>query len=454
MATGLVRNEPEISIPEIKHYGYPLYWIVTNLNGPTEYVLTNLAIDAAFWFIISLLILIILERIAPHTLGKSVNYKSLFLPLVLFIPLGLIMDFVHELSHAVWGIAVGGRLTYMKISYLEIYPRFSLTSTFVLGVAQVEGLTTEFAYGLTSLGGSLTTNIVAWLLALLLLRVKFGYRTQVALKTLGFFGILDLPFYVLFPQMGLQHWIFLGGWKPEPLIGARKMDIPDPAFYITVVFSTFGLVILYFKPFWESAWKSMRNSEVWIFKVIPGLILFSLWLDGWFFPLILLPILYVLLVEKKSLRWLGFSRQGLRYSIIISALIAFALSVMYYPIFLHHLFYMLKRENFDLYSIFLEAIWYPLYEEIAYRSFALTHFADLEKSYLSTRNLAVNLSQSLLFLSLHKHYLSVPFVLVPVFLLGLLNGFSFLRTRNVYGCIVSHSALNSFALLLRCLQSG
>lgn len=251
LATGLFENGPKIGIPENKYYGYPLVWRVTATLQPTEFIFINLAVDAAFWISISLLALITLEKIVFPKFGISVNYKALFLPLVLFIPLGLIMDFVHEFGHAIWGIASGGNLAYMKIAYFEIYPKLTLTSTFILGFVEVEGLKTELASGLMNLGGSLTTNIVAWLLALLLLRVKFEHKTQVALKILGLFGIFDLPFYVIFPQIGLQHWIFLGGRGPEPLIGARKMGIPDPAFYTMVVLTTLGLVFLYFKSLWE-----------------------------------------------------------------------------------------------------------------------------------------------------------------------------------------------------------
>jgi len=254
LATGLVRNEPGIGIPGISHYGYPLVWRVTNLNGPTEYVLTNLLMDTAFWVAVSLIALTILKKIAAPKLGTSFNYKTLLLPLALFIPLGLVMDFVHEFGHAVWGTAVGGRLTYMQIAYLIIYPRLALTPQFQLGSAGVDGLTYgSSAYGLMLLGGSMTTSIASWLIALILLKTSLGKKTQVALKVLGLFGILDLSFYVLFPQIGLGHWIFLGGCEPEPLSGARMMGIPDPAFYLMVVLSTLGLAFLYFKPLCEKA---------------------------------------------------------------------------------------------------------------------------------------------------------------------------------------------------------
>jgi len=192
----------------------------------------------------------------------------------------------------------------------------------------------------------------------------------------------------------------------------------------------------------------MLKREVWVAKVIPAIILFSLWLDGWFFPLILLPIIYVLFIEKKSLSWLGFSGHELYFSLSIGIMIGLVLGGMYYPIFLYYL-PVTKMEIVTIYSIFLDVVWYPTYEEVTYRSLVFSHFAKLDRSYLSLRNFIVNVFQTFLFLSIHKHHFSTPLVLLPVFFLGLVNGFLFLKTRNIYGCIVSHSALNGFALLLK-----
>lgn len=249
LATGLVENGSMIGLPEYRHYGFPRVWRVTDLNGPTEYILTNLAIDTAFWVTISLIALITLKIVVPK-LGITGDLHRFLLPLALFLPLGLVMDFIHECGHGMWGTAIGGRLTYMKITYLQIYPRLAITPQFQLGAARVDGLTYgSFAYGLMLLGGAMTTNVAAWLIALVLLKTSLDNKTQVALKVLGLFGILDLPFYVVFPQMGLGHWIFFGGGcGPEPLTGARMMDIPDLAFYFMVLLSTVGLVFLYFKP--------------------------------------------------------------------------------------------------------------------------------------------------------------------------------------------------------------
>jgi len=191
------------------------------------------------------------------------------------------------------------------------------------------------------------------------------------------------------------------------------------------------------------------KREFWIRKVLPGFIVIALWLDGWFYPLLALPLLYVLLVEKRSLAWLGFRRHELRLSASLGALVSMALGAAYYPIFLYYL-PLIRQRPVDVYSVFTDTFWYPVYEEIAYRGFALAHFAEPGGRSLSATNLAANLAQSLLFLSVHGHHLAsgMSLLLGPVFVLGLVNGFLFLKTRGIYGCVISHSGLNSIALLL------
>ena len=233
-------------MPEIKHFGYPLFWRVTNLNGSINYVLSNFAIDTGFWIIIFLFFFIIIDKIGK--LEISFNYKKFFFPLVLFIPFGLVMDFIHEFGHEIWGTAVGGRLTYMQIAFFEIYPRQAITPQFQLGLVRVDKLSYgSVEYGLMLLGGSVTTNIVSWLIAIILVKMSLNKKTKVALKSLGLFGILDLPFYVVFPKLGLRHWIFFGGGLPEPLMGAEMVGIPNLFFNLFIIISTLGMVFLYFK---------------------------------------------------------------------------------------------------------------------------------------------------------------------------------------------------------------
>jgi len=250
LASGLVENPPGASIIGARYYGHPLVWrvVIISLTTRVDFRFTSLAIDMVFWIAAIFLALMITEKVVLPKLGVGLDFKKLILPLVLFLPLGLVMDFAHEFGHALWGTAVGGRLNYMQITYLVVYPRLAVTPLFRLGYVEVTGLSTPSRHGLFLLGGSLTTNTVSWLLALILLKRQFGHRTQVSLKILGFFGLLDLPFYVVFPQIGLRHWIFLGGNWPEPLIGAREVGIPDPLFYTVVTLSTLGLILLNCKP--------------------------------------------------------------------------------------------------------------------------------------------------------------------------------------------------------------
>lgn len=192
------------------------------------------------------------------------------------------------------------------------------------------------------------------------------------------------------------------------------------------------------------------TREVWIGKVLPALIFIALWMDGGVYPLLLLPVFYVLFVEKKRLGWLGFGNDGFWLSVSAGAVASVGLSLVYYGVFLYYL-PAFERQPLAPWAVFTDVLWYPLYEEIAYRSFFLVHFGDPGASGLSRRNLLANLSQSLLFLSIHWHHVisGMLLVLVPVFMLAILNGFIFLRTRNLYGCLLSHAALNGFALIIQ-----
>ena len=170
--------------------------------------------------------------------------------------------------------------------------------------------------------------------------------------------------------------------------------------------------------------------------------------------MLVLPFLYVILVEKKDLAWLGFRTQHVQTSICQGLLTTLFLMGVYYPIFLHYSPTLSGRFP-SLYDVFTDVVWYPVYEEVAYRSFLLVHFARADDSPLSRRNLTVNLIQSSLFLFVHKHHVAqgTPLILIPVLLLALLNGYVFLKTRNISGCLLSHSAVNGFALLLHLFSS-
>ena len=61
LGTGLLRNDG-ITIPEIKYYGYPLPWLIEDLNGPTAYIPFNLSFDIVIWWVMLFFFLSLLER--------------------------------------------------------------------------------------------------------------------------------------------------------------------------------------------------------------------------------------------------------------------------------------------------------------------------------------------------------------------------------------------------------
>ncbi len=272
LASGLFENPPEASIIGAEYYGYPIVWrvVMVSLTKSVDYRIPDLVANTLFWIVAFFFALLVIGILTQPKLRQRFNYKKLVLPLALFIPLGIVMDFVHEFGHAIWGSALGGKLGYMQVTWLVVYPKLAITHVFRLGYVEVTGLSSPFSHGVFLLGGSLTTNIVAWLLAIILLKMNFEYKKRAALKILGFFGLLDLPFYVFFPQIGLRHWIFLGGNSPEPLIGAREIGVADPIFYIMVTLTTLGLLYLYLKSlrgyhtllgFIRSVWNPWSNQD-------------------------------------------------------------------------------------------------------------------------------------------------------------------------------------------------
>ncbi|MGQ9641406.1 MAG: M50 family metallopeptidase [Candidatus Bathycorpusculaceae bacterium] len=147
----------------------------------------------------------------------NAKYKTFLLPTALFIPLGLIMDFVHEFGHAMWGSLTGGSLTYMQIAYFQVYPKIAVASHFALGLTAMDGLVYgSFEYGLMLLGGYMTTNIFSWILALIPLKTNFGNKEQTALKILGF---SELP---------TSHSTLFSSNRPKPLDSSRRKRTRTP----------------------------------------------------------------------------------------------------------------------------------------------------------------------------------------------------------------------------------
>lgn len=261
LLSGLVENTSGSMIGATS-FGYPWTWRseVVHQTTRTTYRFDNLAADIAFWAIICFSILAVSERTFFSRPEGLFYKKKLILILTLLVPLGLQMGLIHEAGHALCGITLGGTLSHMQIAWFTLYPNPGIASQFKLGEVIVTGLSTPTQEGSFLLAGSVATNIVAWLIAILINAGNLGTRTGFALRTLGVIGLLDLPLYTFLPLIGLRHWILLGNNQPEPLIGARELGIPDLLFFPLVIALTVALVFVYSETTRDTLLRKVRRA--------------------------------------------------------------------------------------------------------------------------------------------------------------------------------------------------
>lgn len=200
------------------------------------------------------------------------------------------------------------------------------------------------------------------------------------------------------------------------------------------------------------------RREKLIGTYLPALIMVILWMNGGIYPILLLPLLYVRYVEKRGLNTIGFRRTAISCSLILGFVASAIIAVMVFPIFSYYQENLRQSPAISLYDVITDIVWYPLYEEISYRGFLLSHLIkdpDVSRirSPVSKREMGINLFQTSMFLSIHHHHVTagMPLILLPVFLLGWVTGFIFIKTRNLTGCLAAHVLTNGFALLLRSL---
>ncbi len=193
----------------------------------------------------------------------------------------------------------------------------------------------------------------------------------------------------------------------------------------------------------------LEPRRILLQAVFPGFVVFALWLDGWFYPLVLLSLLYVKFVDRRGLERIGFHGKNFFSSGLLGVCSFLGIILVSYLFFVYYL-PPLESVSVTPYVLLTDVFWYPFYEEVVYRGFALAYLVHGEMSVSSLRRLVGNLAQALLFVSIHHKYVKsgTPLFLVPVLLLGLANGFIFLKTRNLYGCFLRHSLVNTLALLI------
>lgn len=246
--TGIIENRLQASIIGATHYGFPLPWRITLMTVPetTTWVIGALLLDVIVWSGVSYVSTFLFLSRTQLTL-RTIDRSMIILPIFVVLG-GFVMATIHEFGHAIWGTLLGGNITFMQVAFFELHPHIAVTSDFIVGIVRIQGLVDE-SYGLFLLGGSVTTNMVAWLLPSILEKYYVRRALRRLIQISSIVGFLDLPFYLIWPQMGLRHWMILGGDSPEPLIGARLVGIPDGVFYFLVMITSLGWMFRYVPQF-------------------------------------------------------------------------------------------------------------------------------------------------------------------------------------------------------------
>ncbi len=189
-------------------------------------------------------------------------------------------------------------------------------------------------------------------------------------------------------------------------------------------------------------------------QILALLVFLALWINGSFYPLVILPFIYIRFIMRESQSLIGFKKRSFRQSLTLGFFSALFVLVVYYPI---HLNYISVRAKslFSFGVVISDLLWYPFYEEVSYRGFFLGVFTK-KRCFFSYQNMVLNLTQALMFTSVHYHHVraGLPLLLIPVFALGFLSGIVFLRSRNIGGCFLAHTISNGITLLLGITAAG
>ncbi len=171
---------------------------------------------------------------------------------------------------------------------------------------------------------------------------------------------------------------------------------------------------------------------------VAAFVFLALWLDGSFYPLLLLPLAYVWVSDPNRLSSLGLRKEGFLRSAVWGLLGLGIVVPTWLAIWVAYGGWDTSAGGFL--EMLKDFAWYPVYEEIAYRGFFLSRLGN---PYLKKKWIA-NVVQGALFASVHYHYAQagMPLRILPAFVLGLVTGTIFLRTRNLAGCLLCHALAN------------
>ena len=162
--------------------------------------------------------------------------------IIIFLLMGLLGLFVHEVGHGITANILGGEFTALyTLPGIQVWPHFGQPYPGVwhnyFGMAYYSSgpgwAPNGWQSGLVALMGSGSNLLIAALaLAFLwIFRPSRGLAYFLVAESLMF---LDLPLYTFLPLLGLRHFVIYGGASPEPLEGALQIGIPQWLFLVVV----------------------------------------------------------------------------------------------------------------------------------------------------------------------------------------------------------------------------
>lgn len=186
----------------------------------------------------------------------------------------------------------------------------------------------------------------------------------------------------------------------------------------------------------------------------------SEWVDELLFkPLIwVLPVIYIVIkIEKKSLETIGLTSKNLFRNMYLGwglgALFAFEGIVTNSFKYGGVTFAPESFKFFELLTLIVIALFTAFSEELAFRGYIMTRLAEKLKN-----NLSANIMAAVLFALLHipiaffvLHYSAVDLISFEwvMFVLGVVNGYLFMRVKSLAVPVMSHALWNLAIILFR-----
>lgn len=136
----------------------------------------------------------------------------------------------HEvIGHGAVGVALGGRIAYLMVLGVQIYPDLGWEGTGgMFGFCSVVDLEHAWKYALMLLGGSMSTWCVSVTAVCLLWWRHWPRRVHFLLVWASLWWV-DLLTYTL-PSFGLRRYVILGKRWDEPYRAATALGVPGPVF--------------------------------------------------------------------------------------------------------------------------------------------------------------------------------------------------------------------------------